>query len=101
MLGMTQLALGNALKWYPQRGTPPGVAPCPYSGPRRNLRLADPGALSRNAELDDDSDEITHFLHQAGFLHLRVVYTGFRQPLMEGDLVEQVSVEKQRAARPR
>ena len=29
----------------------------------------------------------------------KVVYTGFRQPLMEGDVVEQVSVEKQRADR--
>lgn len=31
----------------------------------------------------------------------KVVYTGFRQPLMEGDLVEEVSVEKERAARAR
>jgi len=29
----------------------------------------------------------------------KVVYTGFRQPLMEGDVVENVPVEKQRAAR--
>jgi len=29
----------------------------------------------------------------------KVVYTGFRQAIMEGDAVEQVSVEKQRADR--
>jgi len=29
----------------------------------------------------------------------KVVYTGFRQPLMEGDVVEEVPAEKQRAAR--
>ena len=31
----------------------------------------------------------------------KVVYTGFRQPLMAGDAVEEVSVEKERAARAR
>lgn len=29
----------------------------------------------------------------------KVVYTGFRQPMMEGDIIEEVPVEKQRAAR--
>jgi len=29
----------------------------------------------------------------------KVIYTGFRQALMEGDIIEEVSVEKQRAAR--
>ncbi len=42
--------------------------------------------LSRSFELDDDRDEISHFLHQAGFLHLRGVFTEEEMAAVSADL---------------
>ena len=42
--------------------------------------------LSRSFELDDDRDEISHFLHQAGFLHLRRVFTEAEMAAVSADL---------------
>ncbi len=42
--------------------------------------------LSRSFELDDDRDEISHFLHQAGFLHLRGVFTEDEMAAIGADL---------------
>ena len=42
--------------------------------------------LSRSFELDDDHDEISHFLHEAGFLHLRRVFTEDEMAAVSADL---------------
>ena len=42
--------------------------------------------LTRSFELDDDRDEISHFLHQAGFLHLRGVFTEAEMAAVSADL---------------
>jgi hypothetical protein len=42
--------------------------------------------LSRSFTLDDDHDEISHFLHQAGFLHLRGVFTEAEMAAVSADL---------------
>tara|TARA_R110002072_G_scaffold113818_1_gene243559 strand:- start:4131 stop:5369 length:1239 start_codon:yes stop_codon:yes gene_type:complete len=42
--------------------------------------------LSRGFELDDDRDEIAHFLHEAGFLHLRGVFTEAEMAAVAADL---------------
>ncbi|MEP4148317.1 MAG: phytanoyl-CoA dioxygenase family protein [Halioglobus sp.] len=42
--------------------------------------------LSRSFELDDDRDEISHFLHQAGFLHVRGVFTDDEMAAVSADL---------------
>jgi hypothetical protein len=42
--------------------------------------------LSRSFTLDDDRDEISHFLHQAGFLHLRGVFTEAEMAAVSADL---------------
>jgi hypothetical protein len=42
--------------------------------------------LSRSFTLDDDRDEISHFLHQAGFLHLRGVFTESEMAAVSADL---------------
>ena len=42
--------------------------------------------LSRSFELDDDRDEISHFLHEAGFLHLRGVFTRDEMDAVSADL---------------
>lgn len=42
--------------------------------------------LSRAFERDDDRDEISHFLHQAGFLHLRSVFTEAEMAAVSADL---------------
>jgi len=42
--------------------------------------------LGRSFELDDDRDEMSHFLHQAGFLHLRSVFTEAEMAAVSADL---------------
>lgn len=42
--------------------------------------------LNRSFELDDDPAEISHFLHQAGFLHLRGVFTECEMAAVSADL---------------
>jgi hypothetical protein len=42
--------------------------------------------LSRSFELDDDPEEISHFLHQAGFLHLRGIFTEAEMAAVSADL---------------
>jgi hypothetical protein len=42
--------------------------------------------LSRSFVLDDDHEEISHFLHQAGFLHLRDVFTEDEMAAVSADL---------------
>ena len=42
--------------------------------------------LGRSFELDDDHDEVSHFLHQAGFLHLRGVFTEDEMAAVSADL---------------
>lgn len=42
--------------------------------------------LSRSFALDDDPDEISHFLHEAGFLHLRDVFTADEMATVSADL---------------
>jgi hypothetical protein len=42
--------------------------------------------LSRSFELDDDHHEIAHFLHHAGFLHLRGVFTADEMAAVSADL---------------
>ena len=42
--------------------------------------------LSRSFELDDDRDEISHFLHEAGFLHMRGVFTEEEMAAVSADL---------------
>jgi hypothetical protein len=42
--------------------------------------------LSRSFELDDDRDEIAHFLHQAGFLHVRNVFSEEEMAAVSADL---------------
>jgi phytanoyl-CoA dioxygenase PhyH len=42
--------------------------------------------LSRSFELDDDHEEISHFLHQAGFLYLRGVFTPDEMAAVSADL---------------
>ncbi|MDG2273010.1 MAG: phytanoyl-CoA dioxygenase family protein [Halioglobus sp.] len=42
--------------------------------------------LTRSFELDDDRDEIAHFIHQAGFLHLRSVFTEAEMAAVSADL---------------
>ena len=50
--------------------------------------------LSRAFERDDDRDEISHFLHQAGFLHLRGVFTKAEMAAVSADL--DVALERAR-----
>jgi hypothetical protein len=42
--------------------------------------------LKRSFALDDDPDEISHFLHEAGFLHLRGVFTQDEMAAVSADL---------------
>jgi hypothetical protein len=42
--------------------------------------------LGRSFALDDDHDEISHFLHEAGFLHLRGVFTQDEMAAVSADL---------------
>ncbi len=42
--------------------------------------------LNRGFELDDDPVEISHFLHQAGFLHVRGVFTEDEMAAVSADL---------------
>ncbi|MEZ5573864.1 MAG: phytanoyl-CoA dioxygenase family protein [Halioglobus sp.] len=42
--------------------------------------------LHRSFTVDDDHDEISHFLHQAGFLHLRGVFTENEMAAVSADL---------------
>jgi hypothetical protein len=42
--------------------------------------------LGRSFALDDDPDEISHFLHEAGFLHLRGVFTQDEMAAVSADL---------------
>lgn len=42
--------------------------------------------LSRSFTLNDDHDEISHFLHQAGFLHIRGVFTDAEMAAVSSDL---------------
>jgi hypothetical protein len=42
--------------------------------------------LSRSFDLDDDRDEVSHFLHQAGFLHLRGVFSEKEMAAIAADL---------------
>ena len=42
--------------------------------------------LSRSFDLDDDRDEIAHFLHQAGFIHVRNVFTEAEMAAVSADL---------------
>ena len=42
--------------------------------------------LSQSFDLDDDRDEIAHFLHEAGFLHVRNVFTEEEMTAVSGDL---------------
>jgi hypothetical protein len=42
--------------------------------------------LSRSFDLDDDREEISHFLHQAGFLHLRGIFTEDEMSEVSADL---------------
>lgn len=42
--------------------------------------------LNRSFTLDDDHDEISHFLHEAGFLHLRGVFTDDEMAAVSADL---------------
>jgi len=50
--------------------------------------------LSRSFGRDDDRDEISHFLHQAGFLHLRGVFTEAEMAAVSADL--DVALERAR-----
>ena len=42
--------------------------------------------LSRSFDLDDDREEIAHFLHEAGFLHVRNVFTEEEMAAVSADL---------------
>ncbi|MFP6641335.1 MAG: phytanoyl-CoA dioxygenase family protein, partial [Myxococcota bacterium] len=42
--------------------------------------------LSRSFDLDDDREEIAHFLHEAGFLHVRNVFTEEEMTAVSADL---------------
>ncbi len=50
--------------------------------------------LTRAFDRDDDRDEISHFLHQAGFLHLRSVFTEAEMAAVSADL--DVALERAR-----
>lgn len=49
-------------------------------------RDGSPLDLSRSFELDDDRDEISHFLHEAGFLHVRSVFNDSEMAAVSADL---------------
>lgn len=49
-------------------------------------RQGDELDLNRSFDLDDDREEISHFLHQAGFLHLRGVFTEAEMDAVSADL---------------
>jgi hypothetical protein len=49
-------------------------------------RNGKPLDVSRSFVIDDDHDEISHFLHQAGFLHIRNVFTAREMAAVSADL---------------
>jgi hypothetical protein len=49
-------------------------------------RDGNPLDVSRSFVVDDDHDEIAHFLHQAGFLHIREVFTAQEMAAVSADL---------------
>jgi hypothetical protein len=57
--------------------------------------------VTQTGDLTVHCSDTLHRAHPPTERPRKVVYTGFRQPLMEGDIVEEVSIEKERAARAR
>ncbi|MDG1943034.1 MAG: phytanoyl-CoA dioxygenase family protein [Halioglobus sp.] len=57
--------------------------------------------VTQTGDLTVHCSDTLHRAHPPTERPRKVVYTGFRQPLMEGDTVEEVSIEKERAARAR
>ena len=49
-------------------------------------RNDNPLDLSRSFTLDDDRDEIAHFIHEAGFLHISNVFSGAEMAAVSRDL---------------
>ena len=75
LVAMRSGGLDDLLEWEPTlRALLDGRAAFEPGSIAFAERNGDPLDLSRSFELDDDPDEIAHFLAQAGFLHIRGVF---------------------------
>jgi hypothetical protein len=101
------LTVGISVTGADERSGALGVVPGSHranvqtAGKDDSLDLPAIKLVTRTGDLTVHCSDTLHRAYKPTERPRKVVYTGFRQPLMEGDLVEQVSVEKQRAARAR
>jgi hypothetical protein len=101
------LSVGISVTGADERSGALGVVPGSHranvqtAGKDDSLDLPAIKLVTRTGDLTVHCSDTLHRAYQPTECPRKVVYTGFRQSLMEGDVVEEVSVEKQRAARAR
>jgi hypothetical protein len=99
------LSIGISVTGADERSGALGVVPGSHranvqtAGKDNSLDLPVIKLVTRTGDLTVHCSDTLHRAYPPIERPRKVVYTGFRQPLMEGDVVEQVSVEKQRADR--
>ena len=99
------LSIGISVTGADERSGALGVVPGSHranvqtAGKDDSLDLPVIKLVTRTGDLTVHCSDTLHRAYPPIERPRKVVYTGFRQPLMEGDVVEQVSVEKQRADR--
>jgi hypothetical protein len=84
---VTQGGFDTFVAWEPVLRALLDARPVHEAGAVRFLdRGAEPLDLARSFRLDDDPEEISHFLHEAGFLHLRDVFDADEMDAVGRDL---------------
>ncbi|MFT4520100.1 MAG: hypothetical protein ACI9JM_002500 [Halioglobus sp.] len=99
------LTVGISITGADERSGALGVVPGSHranvqtSGKDDSLDLPSVKLVTQTGDITVHCSDTLHRAYPPIDSPRKVVYTGFRQPLMEGDVMEEVSVEKERAAR--
>lgn len=101
------LSVGISVTGADERSGALGVVPGSHranvqtSGKDESLDMPALKLVTQTGDLTVHCSDLLHRAHRPTERPRKVVYTGFRQPPMAGDVIKEVSVEKERAARAR